>query len=92
MDEPTPDQPIWPEWWSWELELSAHLLKRMVDRGFSEVDVRRMLEEASGLRPDIEPGRWAVATVHSGESWEVIIEPDESAELLVVITSYPIDS
>ena len=22
-------------WWDWELELSAHLLKRMVDRGFS---------------------------------------------------------
>ena len=33
----------WPEWWNWELELSPHLLKRMVDRRFTEVDVRRML-------------------------------------------------
>jgi len=34
----------WPEWWDWELDLSPHLLERMVDRGFSEVDLRRMME------------------------------------------------
>jgi len=92
MDESTPDQPIWPKWWAWELELSAHLVKRMVDRDFSEVDLRRMLEEASGLRPDVEPGRWAVSTVLAGKAWEVIVEPDESDELLVVVTAYPITS
>jgi hypothetical protein len=27
----------------WELELSAHLLKRMEDRAFNEVDVRAMI-------------------------------------------------
>jgi len=35
----------WPEWWDWELELSPHLLKRMLDRGFTESDLRRMLEQ-----------------------------------------------
>ena len=29
-----------PIWWSWELELSAHLLERMVDRNFTEVGLR----------------------------------------------------
>jgi hypothetical protein len=45
----------WPSWWSWELELSPHLLKRMVDRQFSEVDLRRMLEHAPRLRDDFGP-------------------------------------
>jgi len=45
--------PKWPTWWSWELELSPHLFKRMADRDFNEVDVRRMLSGASGLRPDL---------------------------------------
>lgn len=39
----------WPSWWDWELEFSPHLLKRMIDRQFSEVDLRRMLEHATGL-------------------------------------------
>lgn len=37
----------WPEWWSWEIELTPHLLKRMVDRSFTEVHLRRMLEVAA---------------------------------------------
>jgi hypothetical protein len=36
----------WPEWWEWELELTPHLLKRMVDRQFDEVDLRTMLADA----------------------------------------------
>ena len=28
-----------PAWWTWELELSANLLKRMEDRAFNEVDL-----------------------------------------------------
>jgi len=48
----------WPQWWEWDLELSAHLLKRMLDRGFSEVDLPLMIEQAVGLREDDEPGRW----------------------------------
>jgi hypothetical protein len=36
----------------------------MVDRNFSEVVLRRMLEDASGLEADIEPGRWVIHTAH----------------------------
>lgn len=79
----------WPEWWDWELELSPHLLKRMLDRDFSEVGLRAMMEHASGFREDDEPGRWVVETKHDSESWEVIVEPDWSDGLLVVITAYP---
>ncbi len=92
MDQADHDQPSWPAWWIWELELSAHLLRRMLDRDFTEVDLRRMLEDASGIRPDIEVGRWAVATSHAETPWEVIVEPDQTAKLLVVITAYPIHS
>ena len=79
----------WPEWWEWELELSPHLLKRMGDRRFTEVDVRRMLHVATRLRRDIEPGRWVVVTRHRRARWEVIVEPDADAQMLVVITAYP---
>jgi hypothetical protein len=50
----------WPAWWDWELELTPHVLKRMLDRGFTEVDLRQMLEDASSFRPDVEEGRWVI--------------------------------
>ena len=81
----------WPPWWTWELELSAHLLKRMEDRGFNEVDLRRMLEHASGHRPDIIEGRFIIEVRHADQPWEVIVEPDEMPQLLVVITAYPVE-
>lgn len=55
----------WPDWWRWEIELSPHLLKRMIDQGFSEVDLRAMMESAKRLREDNEPGRWVVETSHA---------------------------
>ncbi|HEX9816393.1 MAG TPA: DUF4258 domain-containing protein [Candidatus Thermoplasmatota archaeon] len=81
----------WPSWWTWELELTAHLLKRMEDRGFNEVDVRHMLEHASGHSPDIRAGRFVIEARHDGRSWAVIVEPDEERQLLVVVTAYPVD-
>jgi hypothetical protein len=80
--------PTWPEWWDWELELSSHLLKRMEDRGFNELDVRQMLSTASGLRQDIVSDRWVIETRHRRKAWEVIVEPDRDAQLLIVITAY----
>ena len=50
----------WPDWWAWELELGPHLLKRMTDRRFSEIELRRMLERASGHRDDIVESRWII--------------------------------
>ena len=72
------------------MELSPHLLKRMVDRGFTEVELRHMLERAVSLRRDIVPQRWVVGTRHRRRRWEVIVEPDNEAERLVVITAYPV--
>jgi hypothetical protein len=80
----------WPQWWEWELELSPHLLNRMEDRGFNEVDLRTMLKQASTLRPGIVEGRWVVETRHAGRRWEAIVEPDEEMALLVVVTAFPV--
>ena len=80
----------WPAWWDWELELSPHLLKRMADRRFTEIDLRRMLERASGYREDVVEGRWVIETRHRRRPWEVIVEPDGERELLVVVTGYPV--
>lgn len=44
-----------PDWWSWDIELSPHVLKRMVDRSFTEADLRLMLEGATALRTGPEP-------------------------------------
>ena len=33
----------WPDWWSWDLEFSPHILKRMMDRGLTETDFRAMI-------------------------------------------------
>ena len=81
----------WPSWWKWELELSSHLLKRMVDRRFSEIDLRVMMECATAVREDKESGRWVVETAHERRAWEVIVEPDGADRLLVVITGYPLE-
>ena len=62
-------RPEWPDWWVWELELSSHLLKRMTDRRFTEIDLRRMLERASGYREDVVEGRWVIETRHRGRPW-----------------------
>ncbi len=80
----------WPEWWDWELELSPHLLKRMEDRRFTEIDLRRMLERASAYREDVVEGRWVIETRHRGKAWEIIVEPDLERRLLVVVTAYPV--
>jgi len=81
----------WPEWWDWDLEFSPHLLKRMSDRRFTEIDLRGMLARATGLKRDYEPGRWVVETRHRRRLWYVIVEPDSEAGLLVVVTAYPLD-
>ena len=63
----------------------------MVDRRFTEVDLRRMLEHATVYYPDVVEGRWAIAARHHRRPWEVIVEPDYEKNLLVVITAYPVE-
>jgi hypothetical protein len=48
-----------------------------------------MLHVATRLRRDIEPGRWVAVTRHRRARWEVIVEPDGDAQMLVIITAYP---
>ncbi len=74
----------WPDWWKWELELTPHLEERMTDRGFNEVDLRSMLEKAKGYRQNVVAGRWVIDARHRRRRWEVIVEPDPVAQLLVV--------
>ena len=50
-----------------------------------------MLEHASGHRPDISEGRFIIEARHADQPWEVIVEPDDVLQLLVVITAYPVE-
>ena len=61
----------------------------MEDRDFNEVGLRVMMEQARAYRVDTIPRRWVIETNHRGENWEVIVEPDESERLLVIIKAYP---
>lgn len=79
----------WPDWWSWELELTPHVEKRLEDRSFTETDLRSMLQRATGHRLDHVEGRFLVETRHAGAAWHVIVEPDDEAQLPVVVTCYP---
>ena len=80
----------WPTWWSWELDLSPHLLKRMVDRRFNEADLRLMFEHGLGCRANHEEGRWVIETKHGVHPWEVIVEPLPDERILLVVTAYPL--
>ena len=77
-----------PDWWDWELELTPHVGKRMQDRGFTEIDLRQMLEHAARFRPDVVDGRFVIETRFRGRPWEVVVEPDEVEHLLVVVTAF----
>jgi hypothetical protein len=50
-----------------------------------------MLEHAKSYAPDVVEGRWVVAGRHRRKNWNVIVEPDNEQELLVVVTAYPLD-
>jgi hypothetical protein len=69
---------------------NPHLAKRMLDRSFNETDLREMFEQATGYRPDAAPDRFVIETSRDGKQWEIIVEPDESTETLVVVTAYPV--
>jgi hypothetical protein len=62
----------------------------MADRRFNEVDLRRMLERASGYREDVVEGRWVIEARNRRRAWEVIVEPDVDRQLLVIVTVYAV--
>ena len=51
-----------------------------------------MLERAKAHRPDHLAGRFVVETLHRGQIWEVIVEPDFEDQLLVVVTAYRVEA
>ena len=50
-----------------------------------------MLNKATSYHRDVEPGRWALVARHGRRQWEVIVDPDADARVLVVVTAYPIE-
>jgi len=78
-----------PLWWDWELEITSHIEKRMIQRGFNEIELRTMIQNAHKLISDKLQHRWCIQTHHKGRKWEVIIEPDFDDMCITVITAYP---
>jgi hypothetical protein len=64
----------------------------MVDRNFTEVDLRRMFSAATGLRRDVVTAHWVVETRHRGRRWEVIVEPEADTRVILVITAYTVET
>ncbi len=83
-------KPAFPSWWSWELSFTPHAELRMEQRGVTEVDVRAMLERASGFEPSVVEGRFIIHVASNNRPWIVIVEPDTDATLLVLVTAYEV--
>ncbi|MBI3457943.1 MAG: DUF4258 domain-containing protein [Candidatus Rokubacteria bacterium] len=79
---------MWPEWWDWELAFTGHVELRMEQREVTEVEVRSMLQRASGFSPSVGQGRFMIETTHRGRPWIVIVEPDPDDRVLVIVTAY----
>ena len=60
----------------------------MIDRVFSETDLRSMIHMATGFRLSMIRGRYEIDTKLDSEPWIVVIEPDWDQRVLVVITAY----
>jgi hypothetical protein len=80
----------WPDWWSWKIEILPHVYDRMLDRDFSETDLRLMLEDVVNIQKNHEPGRWVVTTRFRNAQWRIIVEPDPEDRILIVVTVYPV--
>jgi hypothetical protein len=63
----------------------------MLQRDFDEIDLREMLQSAKNFEKDIEEGRFKITSGLNGRKWEIIVEPDASEKLLVIITAYSIE-
>ena len=79
-----------PSWWDWELGFTPHIEMRMEERGFSEIELRAMLDAATQCVAGHQSGRWLVETIHVGRRWCVVVEPDSDEQILMVVTAYPI--
>ena len=78
-----------PEWWEWDLRFILHLERRMEERGFSELELRAMLTDATVITPSRRSGRWLISTNLGDHQWVVVVEPDPDDQITYVITAYP---
>jgi hypothetical protein len=62
----------------------------MEQRGVTEVEVRAMLERATGFEASVVEGRFMIQTRRGEGPWIVIVVPDADASLLVVVTVYEV--
>jgi hypothetical protein len=90
IDGPIASMPTFPEWWNWDLSFTGHAELRMEQRGVTEVEVRAMLERATGFEASVVEGRFMVQTRRGQSPWVVIVEPDAESTLLVVVTAYEV--
>jgi hypothetical protein len=51
-----------------------------------------MFDKATSFKRDIVEGRWVIRTRYRRRPWEIIVEPDSTENLLVVITAYPLEA
>jgi hypothetical protein len=56
----------------------------------TEVEVRAMLERATGFEASVVEGRFMIRSRRGPSPWVVIVEPDVEASLLVVVTVYEV--
>ncbi|HEX9725681.1 MAG TPA: hypothetical protein VGC53_15485 [Vicinamibacteria bacterium] len=80
-------KPVWPPCWEWELKPIDHAFESMEKRDFTEIDLRRMMERATGYVRDIVEGRWVIETRRNRARWH-IVEPISEKEILEVVTAY----
>ncbi len=80
----------WPDWWSWEIEILTHVYDRMLDRDFTETDLRLMLDDATAIAPSHVRGRWVVTTSLHGAAWEIVVEPAPEDHILTIVTAYQV--
>ncbi|MGH9418969.1 MAG: DUF4258 domain-containing protein [Thermoanaerobaculia bacterium] len=79
-----------PEWWSWDLSFTGHAELRIEQRAVTEVEVRAILERATGFEASVVEGRFMVHTRRGQSPRVVIVEPDAEANLLVIVTVYEV--
>jgi hypothetical protein len=75
--------PTLPDWWNGDLSFTSHAELRMEQRGVTEVEVRAMLENATGFEPNVVEGRFMIHVCLLQHPWTVAVESAADAKLLL---------
>ena len=66
------------------------MARRLIKREFTEIELRRMMEQATGFHKDYKEDRWVIEVRFRQDDWEVIVEPIPEEEILEVVTAYEV--